>query len=177
MNEKILQMIMENGLEAVVLALGINVFTGLIKMPIKGWSKRLADGTKLTRYLVFLPVFIGFVLTLAYAKVVYGSVDVNRKFVALWVSSSSLSLTFYAFWEKLFPTKDKILKEYEIEENKKLLEELRILAGLNAEGTENEAPKAEPTEGKAVDSTELVREKIILRGRKDEGTEIKDERE
>lgn len=171
MNEKILQMITEYGLEAVILALGINVLTGLIKLPIKAWSKKLTDGTKLTRYLVFLPVFIGLLLTLAYAKVVYGRVDINRAFVTLWVSSSSLSLTFYAFWEKLFPTKERILKDYEIEANKQLLEKLRALAGVTeGEEPENEAPGEAITE-----ETGETKRRIILRGRKHEEAEIKEE--
>lgn len=39
MEEKILQLITEYGLEATILALAINLFTGLIKMPIKAWAK------------------------------------------------------------------------------------------------------------------------------------------
>lgn len=157
-----------------------------LSKPIKAGAKKLADGTKLTRYLVFLPVFIGFMLTLAYAKVVYGSMDVNRKFVTLWVSASSLSLTFYAFWEKLFPTKDKILKDYEIEANKKLLEELKALAGItdseNVEEKESGDTMSEPIEeAETVEATETTetagmnKEKIILRGRKNEEAEIKEE--
>lgn len=174
MNEKILQMVTEYGLEAVILALGINVLTGLIKLPIKAWSKKLTDGTKITRYLVFLPVFLGLLLTLIYAKVVYGSVDINRAFVTLWVTSSSLSLTFYAFWEKLFPTKEKILKDYEIEANKQLLEEIRTIAGVSeGEEAESEASKAELTE-KTGESKEGKR-RIILRGRRSEETETEKE--
>jgi hypothetical protein len=128
MNEKILGLITEYGLEAMIIAFGINVLTGLLKLPIKLWSKKLPDGTKLTRYLVFLPVFIGFGLTAGYEWIVHGTVEIGRTFVTMWVSASSLSMTFYAFWEKLFPTKERIIKEYEIEENQKLLEQIKVWA-------------------------------------------------
>ena len=41
MNEKIVSLITDYGLEAVVLGLAINVLTGLIKLPIKAFAKRL----------------------------------------------------------------------------------------------------------------------------------------
>jgi len=166
MNEKILQLITEYGLEATVLALGINVLTGLVKMPVKAWSKKLADGNKLTRYLVFLPVALGLLLTVLYVRVTSGSVKIDRSFMTLWATSSSLSMTFYAFWEKLFPTKERILKDYEIEANRKLLEEIKALAGLKEEADvekqkENDAPMEAVTAEKNVRD---VSEKIILRG-------------
>src|SRR5699024_10715321 len=105
MNEKIVSLITDYGLEAVVLGLAINVLTGLIKLQIKAFAKKLEDGSKLTRYLVFLPVRLGGCLTLGRTAAIKGEIDVTREFVPLLVSSSSLSLTFCALWEKLFPTK------------------------------------------------------------------------
>lgn len=96
-------------------------------------AKKMEDGSKLTKYLVFLPLLWGLVLTLAYVKVRTGAVTWNKTFVTLWLTSSSLSLTLYAIFEKLFPSKAKILKDYEISANKKLIEEIRALTGVNSE--------------------------------------------
>lgn len=189
MNEKIVSLITDYGLEAVVLGLAINVLTGLIKLPIKAFAKKLEDGSKLTRYLVFLPVILGFCLTLGYTAAIKGEIDITREFVTLWVSSSSLSLTFYALWEKLFPTKEKLKKEYIIEENDKLLEAIRQLTGVTeAEIVSSDAPEesAESTEpavaevwAVAAEAAENAEEKqnrtkIVLKGRRD-GTETQAE--
>lgn len=148
MEEKILQLITEYGLEATILALAINLFTGLIKMPFKAWAKKRENGTKATRFLVFLPVVVGLLLTFVYLRVVYGKTGIDKPFVTLWVSSSSLSLALYAFWEKLFPAKEKMLTESEIEANKKLLEKIKEFADKKSEGEnpQNEAPTAGTTE-------------------------------
>ena len=39
MNEKIVSLITDYGLEAVVLGLAINVLTGLIKLPVKSFAE------------------------------------------------------------------------------------------------------------------------------------------
>ena len=154
MNEKILQLITEYGLEATVIAIAINTLTGMIKLPIKQCAKRLSDSTKLTRYLVFLPVFIGFGLTALYTWITSGEVEIGHSFITMWVSSSSLSMTFYAFWEKLFPTKERILKECEIEANQKLLEQIKEMADKNFE---------EKTENAVIGEMAVTDKKIILK--------------
>lgn len=193
MNEKVVRLITEYGLEAVILGLAINVLTGLIKLPIKAFAKKLEDGSKLTRYLVFLPVMLGFFLTLGYTAAIKGRIEITREFVTLWVSSSSLSLTFYALWEKLFPTKEKLKKEYIIEENTKLIEAIRQLTGVAeppenvSEGSvseENSLTSAETVKDSAAEAMakNLVEEavpeqnvkKIVLKGRRD-GTETEAE--
>ena len=184
MNEKIVSLITDYGLEAVVLGLAINVLTGLIKLPIKSFAKKLEDGSKLTRYLVFLPVILGFCLTLGYTAAIKGEIDITREFVTLWVSSSSLSLTFYALWEKLFPTKEKLKKEYIIEENDKLLDTIRQLTGMTQESeVVSEAVSAESAENAESTETAAAAEsvtekkssaKIVLKGRRD-GTETQTE--
>ena len=183
MNEKILQLITEYGLEAVVIALAINLFVGLLKLPIKAWASKMRDGTNLTRYLVFLPVMVGLLLTLLYAEIVYETVDINRQFVTLWASSSSLSLAFYAFWEKLFPTKASILKNYEIEENKRVLSQIKaILNAFLEEDVRLEIAKAETNndereelsiKGKNELLDNVRKEKIVLRRNRNVETSIK----
>ena len=133
MEAQVLKLIMDYGLETVVIALAINMLTGISKLPLKAIAKKMEDGSKLTKYLVFLPLLWGLVLTLAYVKVRTGAVTWNKTFVTLWLTSSSLSLTLYAIFEKLFPSKAKILKDYEISANKKLIEEIRALTGVNSE--------------------------------------------
>ena len=56
MMEQILEMITTYGLETVAIALIINVLTGFVKMPIKSLANKLKDYTKVTRFIVFLPV-------------------------------------------------------------------------------------------------------------------------
>lgn len=164
MNEQLIQLITEYGLETVILAILINVITGLIKLPVKALAKKMTDGTRLTRYIVFFPILIGFLLALLYAKLVQGSIEINHSFVSLWVSSSTLSLTFYAIWEKLFPSKEKILKDYEIEANKNLLNEIKVIADsmiIEDKDTESSATIEETTD---LNPSEQVKTKIILRG-------------
>ena len=161
MEEEIINIISEYGLEAVILGLVINVLTGLLKIPIKTFTKKLEDGSKVTRYLVFLPIILGFCLTLGYMAATKGEIDMTKEFITLWLSSSSLSLTFYALWEKLFPAKEKLKKEYIVEENEKLLEAIRRLTGSESE-TEAEEKRVKDPEtrevGKSVSGEKSVAE-------------------
>ena len=160
MEGEVLKLIMENGIETAILAVAINVLTGLLKLPIKAWAKKLEDGTKVTRYLVFLPIILGFGLTAIYIKFRSGELEFDKSFATLWLTSSSLSLSLYAIFEKMFPTKDKVLKDYEVEANEKLLKEIRRITGI--EGTEQQEKSTEKKEEK---------KKIILKGKRDEETQ------
>ena len=174
MDETILQLIAEYGFEAIIIAFAIIVLTGFIKVPIKVLAKKIPDFTKLTRYIVFLPVIFGFFLTLLYEVLLHGTVEFNRSFITLWVSSSSLSLTLYAFWEKLFPSKEKILKDYEIEANRKLLDEIKELTTKsNEEKNEDDEEKSTDVVNDETDVNPKM--KIILRGNNNEKIEIKKE--
>ena len=55
--EEILDIIAKYGLETVIIALVINLATGVVKLPIKAWASKLEDRTKVTRFIVFLPLF------------------------------------------------------------------------------------------------------------------------
>ena len=180
MEEKLMELVGKYGLEALLLGLGINVLTGILKLPLKAWAKKLEDGSKVTRYIVFLPLVIGFALTAAYIKLRTGHMALDKAFMTLWLSSSSLSLTLYAIYEKMFPGKEKILKEYEIEENKKLIETLRRLSGnedtepvkeAGREETSAENGKSDDSTTDAEESKKEGKEKIILRGKRDEKAE------
>ena len=69
-------------------------------------------------------------------------------------TSSSLSLTFYAIFEKIFPKRKKILTSKEIEESEKAIEEVSEIVETIMSETEVKTPK-----------------KIILRGNKNVKTE------
>jgi len=109
----------------------------------------MENGKKLTRFITFLPVVLGFGLTAAYEAVFCGGVKIDGDFVSLWLGASSLSLAVYAFIEKFFPAGKKPLSE-----NEALIERL-------------EEKLAPPAEEKA------EAKKIVLRG-KDNGTETEE---
>ena len=56
------------GLETVLLALAINLCTALCKLPIKMLARKAKDSVKITRFIVFMPVVLGFILALCYVK-------------------------------------------------------------------------------------------------------------
>lgn len=164
--EQILEIINIYGLETVVIALLVNMITGLAKIPIKSLANKLNDYTKLTRFIVFLPIGFGFLLSFLYLKFIVGVFNFDRAFITMWLTSSSLSLTFYAIFEKLFPSKKKMLSDCEIKTSETILENIRQLM-------EQILPKAageETIEEMVVEDEETVREevkdnKIILRGK------------
>ena len=84
----------------------------------------------------------------------------------------------------MFPGKEKILKEYEIEENKKLIETIKKWSGNGEIETPEEAGReetnAENETGKdaettvAEESNKEEKKKIILRGKRDEEAETEE---
>lgn len=183
--EEIIKAISEYGLESVVIALAINLLTGLIKLPLKKFAGRLEDSTKATRFIVFLPIIFGFALSALYVQFFNGGFKFNQPFITLCVTSSSLSLTFYAIFEKLFPKKQKVLTDEEIAANQAVLNAIQNTAGAlpeqiaerveetaesqsNAETSQTEEPVQ--TTAESIGQT-VVHKKIILRGKRDEQTE------
>ena len=124
MEIKFIDFVLEYGLEPVILALAINIVTGLAKLPLKALAHKASDSSVYTRFFVFLPILIGLWLTALYCTIINGYVEINRQFVSLWLSSASLSLSFYAVFEKLVPSKNKILKDSEVEICKQILAEV-----------------------------------------------------
>lgn len=164
--EQILEMITTYGLETVLIALLVNVLTGLVKMPIKSLANKLNDYTKVTRFIVFLPIGFGFLLSFLYAKFIIGAFNFDRAFITMWLTSSSLSLTFYAIFEKLFPSKKKALSDCEIKTSETILKNIRqlveqFLPKEAVEETSNEV--VAEIEETAVE--EIKENKIILRGK------------
>lgn len=125
--EQIFEIITSYGLETVIISLLINVLTGVIKSPIKKIASKFANPTKITRFIVFMPIALGFAVTFLYEEFVLNSFDFNKEFITLWLTSSSLSLTFYAIFEKFFPSRKKLLSDSEIKTSETILENIKEL--------------------------------------------------
>ena len=157
MNETIMFM-STYGITTVILAVLINTLTGLTKLPVKALASKLKDSTRITRFLVFMPVIYGFVLTVAYSAILNKAVVFDGEFYRLWLSSSSLSLTFYAVFEKLFPSKKKVMTQDELDANKQLIEEIK--SATAATETPDDASK-----------NTVTKQRFILGKRNNEQTE------
>lgn len=130
----IIQMMTDYGIDTLVIALCTVVFTGLFKIPIKKLAEKTKNSKKITRFITFLPIVFGFGLTVLCAYLLTKRIVFNKSFYVQWLSSVSLSLAIYAFWEKFVPSEKKILSEAEIEANREVVEELRNkLVGTNEE--------------------------------------------
>lgn len=166
--EQILVFIKTYGLEAVVIALLINILTGLVKMPIKKLASKLEDYTKVTRFVVFFPILIGFGLTVCYQQFIVQSFSFDEKFYSLWLTSSSLSLTIYAILEKMFPSKKKLLSQAEIKTSQSILDAIKSIVGKllpseDSDAVEEDAPLELIEE--SFNKEAPVAEKIVLRGK------------
>lgn len=139
--EEILDIIAKYGLETVIIALVINLATGVVKLPIKAWANKLEDRTKVTRFIVFLPIILGLLITWLYAKFIKGSFVFDTTFTTLWLTASSLSLTFYAIYEKMFPSRKKLLQSNEIKTSEALLEKIKVLIETVVTAKENKKDK------------------------------------
>ena len=163
--QQILEMVTFYGLEAVILAMIVCILTGILKMPIKALAMKLKDYTKVTRFIVFLPIALGFLMTFCYAYYCQGGFIFDKAFATLWLTSSSLSLTFYAIFEKVFPSKKKLLREGEIKAGEKILDSIRqLVERFLPERAKNEiGEKEEVAIEEAAQETQQL-EKIVLRG-------------
>lgn len=121
----IIQLITDYGVDTLVIALCAVVFTGLFKIPIKKLADKTKNSKKITRFVTFLPILIGFGLTVLSTYLFTKQVSFNKDFYVRWLSSVSLSLAIYAFWEKFVPSEKKILTEAEAKANKTAVEELK----------------------------------------------------
>lgn len=97
----IVDLVNKYGLNTVILALIINVLTNIFKLPIK----RKTDDKNITRFIVFMPIVLGFIVTYLFELIIYKEVIFNQEFMNLFIRSTSLSLSFYAIVEKLFQSK------------------------------------------------------------------------
>lgn len=113
------------GLAPLAVAAMIAAVTGLIKMPLKALAGKLKNGQKLTRFIVLLPLAVGFGLTALWVYLSAGKVEFTKEFYSLWLSSVSASLAIYAVWEKFVPSEKRILSQTEIDANRRIAEILK----------------------------------------------------
>ena len=91
MTEDIVEIIARYGLETILIAVTVNILTALIKLPIKYLAGKTKNSARITRFIVVLPLIIGFGATVCYMKLVTGNIIFGRAFITLWLTSSSLS--------------------------------------------------------------------------------------
>lgn len=171
MAQQVLDIIAEYGLETAILALVINLLTALIKWPIKKLASKTKHCAQITRFIVFLPIVLGFAASSLYIKFFSHGAVLGKECITLWLTSSSLSLTFYAVFEKLLPPKARESSAAETEECREVLDALSEAAGINTKndkGEENDEKTAEEVSDEtSAQSSRNQIEKIILRGKND----------
>lgn len=152
MKEIIIELIIKYGLEIVLIALTINLLTTIIKYPIKLLAKKTNDSCKITRLIVFFPILIGYVICYLYVKYTTDNFVFNNEFARLWLTTSSLSITFYAVFEKMIFSKNKVLTNDDLNLVKESLNNLeKILKEITPSINEDKQIN-----------------KLILRGKKNE---------
>ena len=134
--KELLNQISLHGMPVILLALINNLLTAIIKKPIKNnLKKKNSNYHKFSKYLTFLPVIIGALLSIAYLYVINNTFSFNLLFINTWIKNTSLSLALYAFEEKFVPNEEKIMSQKEIKENLEVLESIKELVN---EKTDNE---------------------------------------
>ena len=109
--EKFITDLITSNFYLIILSLFNNALTAIIKMPIKKILFKKVENSKIyTKYLTFLPIIIGFCITIIHFLLNKMDLEFNTSFVEFWVENSSLSLAFYAFEEKFMPNKKKVLE-------------------------------------------------------------------
>ena len=152
---EIYELITTYGMNRIILAECICIATGLLKLPVKKFAAKCAVPEKITKYITFLPVILGGGFTAVYYLIMKQPVIFDGKYVALWLSSSSLSLAIYAFIEKFFP-KRQVITSQEILENSELIETLeeKFSDALRTSNTAVEKPRIIIKRGKEDGKTE-----------------------
>lgn len=156
----ITQMVQEYGLNSILIAVVVCIFTGIIKIPIKRLASKAEDSSKYTKYITFLPLFLGFGVTVLYEYLVTKTFSFTAEFITLWLTSSSLSLAIYAFIEKFIPSKKKILSSEEIKQNQEMINQLkeRLLPNTQEDATETMSGTSTETETKTTEETTTTEE-------------------
>lgn len=167
----ILQFVSAYGLETLITGIGITLLTGIVKTPIKKCAAKLKDSGKLTRFIVFLPLILGFGLTSLFTAVFRGKWVFDDAFLTLWLSATSLSLAIYAMAEKFFPSSVKTMTKAEVDQNREMIENIRqaVLPDEIPTVLPDEVQAALPAESaqEADAQGKPLRKKIILRGNAD----------
>lgn len=149
--------------EIPMIAIVTVLLTGIVKQPIKCLANKTKNPIRITRFITLLPVILGFGLTVLFMFLYRGKVDFTDAFFNRWLSSVSLSLAIYAFWEKFIPSEKKILSDAEIKANRSAVEELKSKLINNSDSLEE--AKTQITEHEEIKEATAHR-KIILSNNK-----------
>lgn len=159
--EAILNFLRQEDAAVVVLAILINLLTGLIKLPLKKLAARAEEPARYTRYLTFLPVILGFFVSVGYDLLFgRGRFTFDEALCETWLASSGLSLAIYAFAEKFIPSRKKILSEEEAKANGALVEALKekYLGETNEQAAEETVSGEQAAELSAAELSAAARE-------------------
>lgn len=149
-------------LETIVIAIIVTALTGVLKLSIKKLATKAKNSSNITRFIVFMPIVLGFGLSVCYENFIVKNLSFDKDFYLLWLSSSGLSLTIYSILEKVFPSRRKILQASEIQQNKELIKELK--ESFLGAASEKTLPKSISD---VIDSAvKISEEKIVLKGSK-----------
>ena len=153
--DKLADLLMSMGLVVPIIAIATVILTGILKIPIKILADKTSCPKKITRYIIFLPVILGFGLTALFEFVESGILNFEDVFYNTWFSSVSLSLAIYALLEQFVPSEKKILSKAEIEANQFLVDELKNkLTNIQTKKEEDIAPSV--NEEQAVEQSESL---------------------
>ena len=175
MSDNIVELIAQYGLETILIAVLINILSAIIKTPVKHFAKKTKNSTRITRFIVLVPIIIGFIVTLCYKRLIVCDESFGKEFVTLWLTSSSLSLTIYAVMEKMIPSKKSVLQDSEEAMTEKIIDRLQSIADgvFNKESTREQEKEAATTEVDQKNEEQLQKndtnehqpfKKIVLRG-------------
>ena len=135
------KMAAEYGLDTLLIAAIIVVFTGVVKIPIKRLAQKTESGKKITKFITLIPIVSGFGITALVSFVLTHEVKLGQAFIRQWLAAVSLSLAIYAFWEKFAPSKKAALSGKELEESKSILDRIKsVLEALPFFRADDTAP-------------------------------------
>jgi len=142
------ELLSKYGIDTLIIALLTVVATGLVKLPLKWLAEKFKSGKKITRFITFLPLFTGFGATVLVNLLLKHELFFGQALYVQWLTSVSLSLAIYAFWEKFVPSEKKILSAAALEENREAVERLKQLLTENQQTPQETSltPDAEQTQ-------------------------------
>lgn len=109
--EEIINVITDYRIETVIVAILTCMLTAVLKLPIKVIANKTGLKDKLTRFIVFMPMFLAFGLTVLSWFVFSRPIVINVSFITDWISATAISLAIYAVIEKMFPKKSKVMSD------------------------------------------------------------------
>lgn len=172
---EVIRLFSDYGAETVALAAIICALTEFLKIPLKkAGGKNNKSFTE--RIIVFIPFSVGLVLTFLYFKIARPDLSNKKNFIELWLTASSLSLTFYAVVKKAFFVKrDGAGGEIKVldGENEAKASGQSGVTNAEAEFCDLKTVRAKVdlnSSGEVVNSLNYENKKIILKGNREDET-------